>query len=246
MKHSSSNIFAPGLLLNDKGRAHPGAAASLGVKQLYRALLAWWVRKPWISVAVMVVAFSLAGPASLTVLEGRRSAWISLIGLMLVSLVAMVRVRSLRVGLLTLCSLLFVPAGSLIALWLGVGGPLTEGSFIGMGAVSAIASLNAIRLIFRYRSLEQQGHGRGTSLVLTGAEERLLPELMTAALPGLVLLACTVTGRISGGADIHSLAWALLGGLASSAFAQLFLLPGLYARYAHTPYWKMLVGTGKR
>jgi len=31
------------------------------------------------------------------------------------------------------------------------------------------------------------------------------------------------------------------GGLVTSVLLNLFLLPALYARYAHTPYWKQIL-----
>jgi Cu/Ag efflux pump CusA len=67
--------------------------------------------------------------------------------------------------------------------------------------------------------------------VLRGAEERLVPILMTAACAGLALVPLIVAGNAPGHEIEHPMAIVILGGLISSTALNLLLLPALYARY---------------
>lgn len=71
----------------------------------------------------------------------------------------------------------------------------------------------------------------GRELVLRGAEERLVPILMTAACAGLALVPLIVAGNAPGHEIEHPMAIVILGGLISSTALNLLLLPALYARY---------------
>jgi len=71
----------------------------------------------------------------------------------------------------------------------------------------------------------------GEALVLQGAQERLAPILMTALDTGLGLLPVAVNGDRPGHEIEHPLAVLILGGLVTSTFLNLFLLPPLYLRY---------------
>ena len=67
--------------------------------------------------------------------------------------------------------------------------------------------------------------------LLRGAEERLVPILMTAACAGLALVPLIVAGNAPGHEIEHPMAIVILGGLISSTALNLLLLPALYARY---------------
>ena len=79
------------------------------------------------------------------------------------------------------------------------GGVLSLGSLVGFVTVLGIAARNGIMLVSHYRHLEQrEGVPFGPELVLRGAEERLVPILMTALCAALALLPLALAGDVPG------------------------------------------------
>jgi CzcA family heavy metal efflux pump len=106
------------------------------------------------------------------------------------------------------------------------------GSLVGFVTVLGIAARNGIMLVSHFRHLEQEeGEPFGVGLVLRGAQERLVPILMTALATGLALLPLAITGNKPGQEIEYPLAVVILGGLVTSTLLNLFLLPPLYARF---------------
>jgi Cu/Ag efflux pump CusA len=137
-----------------------------------------------------------------------------------------------RTALLAFATLPFALVGGVLAV-LFSGGVLSLGSVVGFVTVLGIAARNGIMLISHFRHLERQEHlPFGRALVLRGAEERLAPVLMTALATGLALVPIVLGGVKPGHEIEHPLAVVILGGLTSSTFLTLFLLPAIYLRYA--------------
>jgi len=112
------------------------------------------------------------------------------------------------------------------------GGVLSLGSLVGFVTVLGIAARNGILLVSHYRHLEQEeGLSFGPALVLRGAEERLVPILMTALSAALALLPLALGGERPGQEIEHPMALVILGGLVTSTLLNLFLLPALYAAW---------------
>jgi Cu/Ag efflux pump CusA len=87
-------------------------------------------------------------------------------------------------------------------------------------------------LLSHYHHLRvHEGEPFGPALILRGAEERLVPILMTAACAGLALVPLIVAGNAPGHEIEHPMAIVILGGLVSSTLLNLFLMPALYARF---------------
>ena len=121
--------------------------------------------------------------------------------------------------------------GGLLAALAG-GGTLSFGSYIGLLAVLALAARNVILLMSRYRELEHDaGEAFGTELVLRGAGERLVPVVTTAITAAIVLLPLVIGGSRAGYEVGHPLAVVVLGGLLTTTFVVLFVLPSLYLRF---------------
>lgn len=140
--------------------------------------------------------------------------------------------RSLRVTALIGLSLPFALLGGVIAVTLS-SGVLSLGSLVGFVTVLGISARNGIMLISHYQHLErQEGETFGPSLILRGAEERLVPILMTASCASLALLPLVVRGDAPGHEIEHPMALVILGGLVSSTALTLLLMPTLYARFA--------------
>lgn len=121
--------------------------------------------------------------------------------------------------------------GGLLAALAG-GGTLSFGSYIGLLAVLALAARNVLLLMSRYRELEHDaGEAFGTELVLRGAGERLVPVVTTAITTAIVLLPLVIGGSRAGYEVGHPLAVVVLGGLLTTTFVVLFVLPSLYLRF---------------
>jgi len=87
--------------------------------------------------------------------------------------------------------------------------------------------------VSHYRHLEQEeGMRFSPQLVLQGAEERLVPILMTATTAAFALLPLVLKGNVPGNEIERPMALVILGGLVTSTVLNLFLLPALYARFS--------------
>jgi CzcA family heavy metal efflux pump len=164
--------------------------------------------------------------------ESRQRLWttgaLCLIGVLLL---VWIEFRSRRITALVGVSLPFALVGGVVAVAL-TGGTLSLGSLVGFVTVIGIAARNGIMLLSHYRHLErEEGVPFGRALLLRGAEERLVPILMTAACAGLALVPLIVAGNAPGHEIEHPMAIVILGGLVSSTVLNLFLMPSLYGRF---------------
>ncbi|MGP1717576.1 MAG: efflux RND transporter permease subunit [Methylophilus sp.] len=144
--------------------------------------------------------------------------------------------KSLRLSLMAFATLPFALVGSVIAVFVS-GGTMSLGSVVGLVTVVGIAARNGIMLLSHYKHLEQtEGMPFGLDLVMRGAQERLLPILMTALATGLALLPLIISGNKPGHEIEYPLAIVIFGGLITSTILNLLLLPSLYLAFGkHKP-----------
>jgi Cu/Ag efflux pump CusA len=131
---------------------------------------------------------------------------------------------------LVLANLPFSLIGSVLAIWVtGLG--ISLGTVVGLVTVFGISARNAILQLAHYEHLvEVEGAAWNQELVLRGANERLVPILMTAAVTALGL-APLAAGLSRPGQEIEGpMAVTVLGGLLSSTLLNLLLLPALAQR----------------
>ena len=103
---------------------------------------------------------------------------------------------------------------------------------VGFLTVIGIVARNGIMLISHCQHLEQvEGMPFGPELVLRGARERLVPIMMTVLTTGLALVPLIMAGSIPGQEIEHPMALVILGGLLTSTFINLFVVPSLYLRF---------------
>jgi CzcA family heavy metal efflux pump len=136
---------------------------------------------------------------------------------------------------LVLANLPFSLIGSVFAIWVtGLG--ISLGTVVGLVTVFGISARNAILQLAHYEHLvEVEGSAWTPELVLRGANERLVPILMTAAVTALGL-APLAAGLSRPGQEIEGpMAVTVLGGLLSSTLLNLLLLPALAQRYVRRP-----------
>jgi cobalt-zinc-cadmium resistance protein CzcA len=133
---------------------------------------------------------------------------------------------SLRQALLVYSGIPLAVTGGVAALWLR-GMPFSITAAVGFIALTGVAVLNGMVLVTYFNQLREEGKELLTA-VLEGSLTRLRPVLMTAAVAALGFVPMALaTGA---GAEVQRpLATVVIGGILSSTFLTLVLLPVLYA-----------------
>ena len=120
--------------------------------------------------------------------------------------------------------------GGIVGVALG-GGILSVASIVGFIALFGIATRNGVLLVSHYEHLIR---AEGLSLaeaVRRGSHERLAPVLMTALTAGLALIPLVLAGTRPGNEIQSPMAIVILGGLLTSTFLNLVVVPVLFARW---------------
>ncbi len=157
--------------------------------------------------------------------------WLSLASVAAIVLLLLADFQCVRSVLLLTLTLPFALIGGILAVTSG-GGVLSLGSLVGFVTVLGIAARNGILLLSHYRHLQRdESHPFNADLVLRGSGERLLPILMTAATAALALVPMILKGEVPGNEIERPMALVILGGLATSTWLNLFLLPALFLRF---------------
>lgn len=138
---------------------------------------------------------------------------------------------SWRLALVVLLTLPMALAGGVLTAYLS-GDTLSLGSLIGFLAVFGITIRNSMILFNQYHHMEvNDGKAFGPELILRGSLERFAPILMTTFATGLAFVAALLMGDIPGLEMLRPMAIVILGGLVTSVWLNLFVLPALYWRY---------------
>ncbi|MBA3723103.1 MAG: CusA/CzcA family heavy metal efflux RND transporter [Parachlamydiaceae bacterium] len=133
--------------------------------------------------------------------------------------------NSLRHALLVFTGVPLALTGGIMMLWMR-GMPFSISAAIGFIALSGIAVLNGLVLVTYINQLVQEGREIGDA-ILNGALTRLRPVMMTALVASLGFLPMALA--TSTGAEVQKpLATVVIGGLISSTFLTLLVLPALY------------------
>lgn len=180
-----------------------------------------------------------AGQYPLLVAGARRLLWI--VPVVLLSMLALLylQFRSLAEALLVLASVPFALVGSIWTLfWLGY--PLSAPVWVGLLSVAGLAMQTGVVMVvyideaFHRRLAEGRLRSR-EDIVAAHAEgtvRRLRPKVMTIATMGISLL--PLLWAEGGGAEVMKrVAAPMIGGLATSAFLTLEVLPVLYTLWRH-------------
>ena len=136
---------------------------------------------------------------------------------------------------LVLANLPFSLIGSVFAIWVtGLG--ISLGTVVGLVTVFGISARNAILQLAHYEHLvEVEGAEWTRELVMRGANERLVPILMTAAVTALGLAPLAAMLSRPGQEIEGPMAGTVLGGLLSSTLLNLLVLPALAEKYVKRP-----------
>ena len=135
---------------------------------------------------------------------------------------------SVRQTLMLVPCILLAISGGVGALWLR-GMPFSITAAIGFVALSGMAVLNGLVMITYFNQLREQGR-EIRDAVIEGSITRLRPVLMTAMVASLGFVPMAIaTGT---GAEVQRpLATVVIGGILSSTFLTLIVLPVLYAMF---------------
>ena len=106
-------------------------------------------------------------------------------------------------------------------------GIISIASTIGFISLFGIAARNGILLVSRYQVLRQQNHNLYNTII-EGSLDRLNPILMTALTTGLALIPLALAGSEAGNEIQSPMAVVILGGLLSSTFLNLVVIPAVY------------------
>lgn len=136
--------------------------------------------------------------------------------------------NSARAALLVMANLPLALIGGVAAIFL-TGKVMSVPSLIGFIGVFGIAARNGIILVSHYRSLRAEGLSR-EDVIMQGSKDRLAPVLMTAAAAALGLLPL-LFGEAAGKELERPMAYVILGGLVTSTFLNMVVVPTLFLRY---------------
>ncbi|GJM26827.1 MAG: multidrug transporter AcrB [Phycisphaerae bacterium] len=157
-------------------------------------------------------------------------------------------IRSLPVALLVLVNLPLALIGGVIAIFLtespsilgnslalfGLGGTYTApvisiASMVGFITLFGIAVRNGILLVNHYKHLVDEEGATMHEAIVRGSQERLVPILMTALTAALALVPIVMKGNMPGNEILAPLSVVILGGLLTSTFLNLVVVPAGYA-----------------
>ena len=149
------------------------------------------------------------------------------------------RFNNARIAMLIMVNLPLAAVGGIVAVF-WTGGNLSVASLIGFIAVCSIASRTSLMLLSHYVHLmKYEGEQFGKQLVVRGALERVVPVMMTASTTGLGLLPLVVGGQESGKEILYPVAVVLMGGLVSSTFLVMIVVPAMFHQWGQ-PIWESI------
>ncbi|TYC50742.1 efflux RND transporter permease subunit, partial [Zoogloea oleivorans] len=151
-----------------------------------------------------------------------------IVGIFLLLFVAF---RTARDALLVMLNLPLAIIGGVIGVF-AAGGVLSVASIIGFITLFGIVTRNGVMMIAHIHHLvEHEGVGDATEAVKRGAEERLVPILMTALAAGLALVPLALAAGQPGSEIQSPMAIVILFGLGSSTLLNMIVVPALYLRF---------------
>lgn len=172
------------------------------------------------------VSFEVGGGSDETVETFQQLGLAMVVAIGLVYITMLITFGKARIPFIILSSLIFVPIGSLLGLYIAHE-PMSVSVMIGLLMLIGIVTTNAIVLVDRIgQNREQKGMVVRDALIEAG-KTRLRPILMTAfaTITALIPLALT---KASGTLISKGLAITVIGGLTSSTLLTLVIIPVMY------------------
>jgi heavy metal efflux system protein len=143
----------------------------------------------------------------------------------LILLLLFITFRNMRLALLVISNLPFALIGGIFSLWIS-GLYLSVPAAVGFIVLFGVAVLNGVVLVSHITQLREEGM-KLSEAIQKGCANRLRPVLMTASIAIFSLIPMLYSGGT--GSEIQKpLATVVVGGLITSTFLTLFLIPSLY------------------
>jgi CzcA family heavy metal efflux pump len=150
-----------------------------------------------------------------------------LAGILLLLTVAL---SSIRNALLTLINLPLALIGGVLAVAL-TSGVVSIASLVGFITLFGIATRNGILMVSHFEHLMREEKKTLAEAVVQGSMERLAPIVMTALCAGLALVPLVIAGGEAGNEIQAPMGVVILGGLLSSTFLNMLVVPALFRLY---------------
>jgi CzcA family heavy metal efflux pump len=167
--------------------------------------------------------------------EATRSiALLSLVVVVGIFLLLVVAFSSVRNALLTLINLPLALIGGVVAVAL-TSGVVSVASLVGFITLFGIATRNGILMVSHFEHLMSQEGKSLSEAVVQGSLERLAPILMTALSAGLALVPLVLAGGEAGNEIQAPMGVVILGGLLSSTFLNMLVVPVLFRLFGRPP-----------
>ncbi len=146
-------------------------------------------------------------------------------------LLLFVAFHSARDAFIVMLNLPLSIIGGVVGVYLA-GGVVTIASIIGFITLFGIATRNGVMMISHIHHLIEHDQAKSVLEAVTrGAEERLIPILMTALAAGLALVPLALSAGQPGSEIQAPMAVVILCGLISSTVLNMFVVPALYLRF---------------
>ena len=160
----------------------------------------------------------------------RQITLLSIVAIGGIFLLLYISLKTGRAALLVMANLPLALIGGVVMVFLS-GGTLSVASLIGFITLFGIATRNGIMLISHYRHLMEEEGVSFRDAIAQGSMERLSPILMTALVTGVGLIPLALGAGQPGREIQQPMAVVILGGIFTSTFLNMIVIPALYLKY---------------